>query len=114
MGAFIGDYEFDLNGNAAGTAYTFTTNPTSGYVGYGTGVNSATGEFSTVDKFLLTFTPVPEPTATVLAVVSCIPRSAQAEISIFHPWANSSMVGSRFHPTTYTLAVISIRLRSNN
>lgn len=69
--AFIGDYEFDLNGSAAGTAYTFTTNPTSGYVGFGNGVNAATGEFTTVDNFHLNFTAVPEPSAALLALAGC-------------------------------------------
>lgn len=69
--AFIGSFEFDLNGGSAGTAFQFTTNPTSGYVGFGNGVNAATGEFSTVDNFQLNFTPVPEPSAALLALVSC-------------------------------------------
>lgn len=69
--AFMGDYEFDLNGGAAGTAYTFETNPTSGYVGFGNGVNSTSEDLSVIDNFQLNFTAVPEPSAALLAFVGC-------------------------------------------
>lgn len=69
--AFMGDYEFDLNGSAAGTAYTFTTNPISGHVGFGNGVNASSDDVSVIDNFQLNFTAVPEPSAALLALVGC-------------------------------------------
>jgi hypothetical protein len=73
VNAFLDGVQQDLNGGAAGNAYTYTTNPTSHYVAMSTGINQAAGTnigTGTVDNFMLTGpTPVPEPGTVGVVVI---------------------------------------------
>ncbi|RYD37237.1 MAG: PEP-CTERM sorting domain-containing protein [Verrucomicrobiaceae bacterium] len=68
--AFVDDYEFDLNGGTAGTAYPYVTSTVPRYVLFSMGFPdeaSASSTPSTVEQFQLHFTAVPEPSAALLA-----------------------------------------------
>jgi hypothetical protein len=69
LNAFLDGAQLDLNGAAAGTAFTYTTNPTaSHYAGLSTGTNGA-GATATVDNVVVTG-PVPEPGSAVMIVAA--------------------------------------------
>ncbi|WAC20518.1 PEP-CTERM sorting domain-containing protein [Luteolibacter sp. SL250] len=68
--AFVDSYEFDLNGATAGNTYTYGTSTVPRYVLFSMGfpdAGSASSQTSSVGQFELHFTPVPEPSAVLLA-----------------------------------------------
>jgi hypothetical protein len=70
--AFLDGSQLDLNGGAAGSSFTYATNPAARYVGVSTGVNVSSGTNSgvaTVDNFVLTG-PVPAPEPGTVGLLS--------------------------------------------
>jgi len=70
LGASVDGTAIDLNGGAAGSLFTYGTNPTGNrYLTIGTGGSGTVGN-ATVDNFSLDFVAVPEPSRGVLLCVA--------------------------------------------
>jgi hypothetical protein len=70
--AFIGSTQLDLNGVAAGNTYTYTTNPTIRYATIASTITTANQAEAYLDNFMLTFTPIPEPSSFSLIVLGTL------------------------------------------
>ncbi len=69
--AFINNTQIDLNGAAAGSTFTYVTNPTIRYATIASAISTANKDFAYLDNFELNV--VPEPTAAMLLGLGVIP-----------------------------------------